>query len=140
PRRSHRAVHERSDPHRAARARRVRESAAAEAVQGLDLQAGDLHGARPRAARSRGWRGEMVAGSRERAPSGGLISLRGVKRLPVAFLSLALLSVVAGTACAQTFGNTAAVVNGSRITQKQLDQELPIVRAGQGASLSDEDA
>ena len=32
------------------------------------------------------------------------------------------------------------VVNGNRITQKQLDQELPIVRAGQGASLSDEEA
>jgi foldase protein PrsA len=66
--------------------------------------------------------------------------LRGVKRLPMIFLSLSLLSVVAGTACAQTFGNTAAVVNGHRVTQKQLDQELPIVRAGQGASLSDEDA
>jgi len=69
-----------------------------------------------------------------------LISFRGVKRLPVTFLSLALLSVVAGTACAQTFGNTAAIVNGNRITQKQLDQELPIVRAGQGAQLSDEEA
>jgi len=53
---------------------------------------------------------------------------------------LALLCAAAGTACAQTFGNTAAVVNGNRITQKQLDQELPIVRAGQGASLSDEEA
>ena len=66
--------------------------------------------------------------------------MRGVKRLPITFLSLALLSVVAGTACAQTFGNTAAVVNGHRVTQKQLDEELPIVKAGQGASLSDEEA
>ena len=66
--------------------------------------------------------------------------MRGVKRLPIIFLSLALLAVVAGTACAQTFGNTAAVVNGHRVTQKQLDQELPVVRAGQGSSLSEEDA
>ena len=63
-----------------------------------------------------------------------------MKRLPKTFLCLALLCAAAGTACAQTFGNTAAVVNGNRITQKQLDQELPIVRAGQGASLSDEEA
>ena len=66
--------------------------------------------------------------------------MRGVKRLPIIFLSLALLAVVAGTACAQTFGNTAAIVNGHRITQTQLDQELPVVRAGQGSALSDEDA
>ena len=63
-----------------------------------------------------------------------------MKRLPKTFLCLALLCAADGTACAQTFGNTAAVVNGNRITQKQLDQELPIVRAGQGASLSDEEA
>ena len=69
-----------------------------------------------------------------------MISFRGVNRLPKIFLMLALLSAVAGTACAQTFGNTAAVVNGHRITQKQLDQELPIVKAGQGAALSDVDA
>ena len=66
--------------------------------------------------------------------------MRGVKRLPKTFLCLALLCAAAGTACAQTFGNTAALVNGHRITQKQLDQELPIVRAGQGSSLSDEEA
>ncbi len=66
--------------------------------------------------------------------------LRGVKRLPKTFLCLALLAAAAGTACAQTFGNTAAVVNGNRVTQKQLDQELPVVRAGQGSSLSDEEA
>jgi parvulin-like peptidyl-prolyl isomerase len=67
--------------------------------------------------------------------------LRGVKRLPTLFVSAALLSVVAGTACAQAFGNTAAVVNGHRVTQKQLDAELPIVRASQqGAALSDEEA
>ena len=65
-----------------------------------------------------------------------------MKRLPATFVCLALLCVVAGTACAQTFGNTAAIVNGHRITQKQLDQELPIVRAGaagQGQQLSDEE-
>lgn len=57
-------------------------------------------------------------------------------------MCLALLCAAAGTACAQTFGNTAAIVNGHRITQKQLDQELPIVRAGaaaQSQQLSDEE-
>lgn len=66
--------------------------------------------------------------------------MRGVKRLSKTFLCLALLGAVAGTACAQTFGSTAAVVNGHRVSQKLLDREVPIVRAGQGASLSDEDA
>jgi len=66
--------------------------------------------------------------------------LRVVKIPPKAFLCLALLCVLAGTACAQTFGNTAAVVNGSRVSQKQLQAEVPIIRASQqGQSLSAEE-
>src|SRR5438477_225510 len=67
--------------------------------------------------------------------------LRRVNRLPKISLGLAVLAAVAGTACAQTFGNTAAVVNGHRVTQKQLDVELPIIRASQqGQTLSDQEA
>jgi Skp family chaperone for outer membrane proteins len=67
--------------------------------------------------------------------------LRGVKSPLKLFLCLALLCAVAGTACAQTFGNTAAVVNGQRVSLKQLQAEIPIVKASQtGQTLSDEEA
>jgi parvulin-like peptidyl-prolyl isomerase len=57
------------------------------------------------------------------------------------FLCLALPCALAGTACAQTFGNTAAVVNGHRVSLKQLQAEVPIVKASQtGQTLSDEEA
>jgi parvulin-like peptidyl-prolyl isomerase len=67
--------------------------------------------------------------------------LRVVKSPLKFFLCLALLFALAGTACAQTFGNTAAVVNGHRVSQKQLQAELPIVKASQtGQTLSVEEA
>ena len=67
--------------------------------------------------------------------------LRRVDRLPKISLCLAVLAALAGTACAQMFGNTAAVVNGNRVTQKQLNAELPIIRASQqGQTLSDQEA
>src|SRR5438552_283604 len=56
-------------------------------------------------------------------------------------MCIALFCVLAGTACAQTFGNTAAVVNGHRVTLKQLQAEVPVVKASQqGQTLPVEEA
>jgi len=67
--------------------------------------------------------------------------LRVVKPPLKVFLCLALPLVFVGSACAQTFGNTAAVVNGARVSLKQLQAEIPIIRASQqGQTLSAEEA
>lgn len=57
------------------------------------------------------------------------------------FLCLALPLALAGTACAQAFGNTAAVVNGARVSVKQLQAEIPVIKASQqGQTLSPQEA
>jgi len=67
--------------------------------------------------------------------------LRVVKSPLKLILCLALPCALAGTACAQTFGNTAAVVNGHRVSLKQLQAEIPIIKASQtGQTLSAEEA
>ena len=55
--------------------------------------------------------------------------MRRVKASLKPVLFLALLAVAGATSCAATFGNTAAIVNGNRISQKKVDQILPVVRA-----------
>lgn len=52
--------------------------------------------------------------------------MRAVKRSVLFVLPF---TVAAATSCAATFGNTAAIVNGHRISQKQVDQIIPVVRA-----------
>jgi parvulin-like peptidyl-prolyl isomerase len=60
--------------------------------------------------------------------SGRIDILRGVK-IPSKACSVLLLAALAGTACAQTFGTAAAVVNGHRITDKELKAEVATILA-----------